>query len=126
MPTQKSSAGGLEEFQPAMFDTPELDEYGGYTERQFEPTGYFRLEKYGRWWLVTPEGNAFLSFGLNHVRPGRLMPDNMVEFWRERFDADRTTVVDFVRDADDAGTLIAAICHGPSCSSRRTSCRASA
>jgi len=28
----------------------------------FEATGYFRMEKDERWWMVTPDGNAFLSF----------------------------------------------------------------
>ncbi|MBW2173386.1 MAG: hypothetical protein JRF64_01830 [Deltaproteobacteria bacterium] len=46
-----------------------LDRFGGWTGRRFKSTGYFRLEKDDRWWLVTPEGNAFLSFGINHLYP---------------------------------------------------------
>ncbi|MEM9281490.1 MAG: hypothetical protein AAGA96_06680 [Verrucomicrobiota bacterium] len=42
------------------------DAYGGWKGKTFEATGYFRTEKDDRWWLVTPEGNAFLSFGINH------------------------------------------------------------
>ena len=35
---------------------------------RFEPGSYFRIEQEnGRWWFVTPEGRAFLSFGVNHV-----------------------------------------------------------
>jgi len=35
---------------------------------RFEPGDYFRIEQEnGRWWFVTPEGGAFLSFGVNHV-----------------------------------------------------------
>jgi len=31
----------------------------------------FRTEHDGeRWWLVTPEGNAFISFGVNHYHAG--------------------------------------------------------
>ncbi|MBT5902258.1 MAG: hypothetical protein HOH58_09140 [Opitutaceae bacterium] len=45
------------------------DQYGGWTGLQFTATGYFRTEKTDRWWLVTPEGNAFLSFGINHLYP---------------------------------------------------------
>ncbi|MEM7602947.1 MAG: hypothetical protein AAF357_16240, partial [Verrucomicrobiota bacterium] len=45
------------------------DQYGGWTGRQFEATGFFRVEKDDRWWMVTPEGNAFLSFGINHFYP---------------------------------------------------------
>ena len=44
------------------------DQYGGWTARKFEASGYFRLEKgEDRWWLVTPEGNAFLIHGMDHV-----------------------------------------------------------
>ncbi len=46
------------------------DVYGGWTGKRFRPTGHFRLEHDGRWWMVTPEGNAFLSFGANHLHPG--------------------------------------------------------
>ena len=44
-----------------------LDKFGGWTGKKFKATGFFRLEKDERWWLVTPEGNAFLSFGINHL-----------------------------------------------------------
>ena len=48
---------------------PGLDRYGGWKGKQFKVTGSFRVEKDERWWLITPEGNAFLSFGINHVEP---------------------------------------------------------
>ncbi len=54
------------------------DQYGGWTGRKFRATGFFRLEKDDRWWLVTPEGNVFLSFGINHVHPN---------FWRQEHNA---------------------------------------
>jgi len=35
---------------------------------RFEAGKYFRIEEEnGRWWLVTPEGQASVSFGVNHV-----------------------------------------------------------
>ena len=43
------------------------DRYGGWKATRFKATGFFRLEKDNRWWLVTPEGHAFLSFGINHI-----------------------------------------------------------
>ncbi|MEM7132463.1 MAG: hypothetical protein AAF702_39540 [Chloroflexota bacterium] len=46
---------------------PERDRFGGWTGKRFEATGFFRAEMDNRWWLVTPEGNAFLSFGINHL-----------------------------------------------------------
>ncbi len=44
------------------------DRYGGWDRLRFDATGFFRVsERNGIWWLVTPEGNAFLSKGVNHV-----------------------------------------------------------
>ncbi len=46
----------------------ELDNYGGLKDIAFESTGFFRTEHDGRrWWLVTPEGSAFLSIGVVHL-----------------------------------------------------------
>ncbi len=53
-----------------------LDRFGGWTGRRFEASGFFRVEKDERWWLVTPDGNAFLSFGFNHLTP---------DFWRQHY-----------------------------------------
>ncbi len=50
----------------------ELDRFGGWTRKKFKATGFFRVENDDRWWLVTPEGNAFLSFGINHLHSGLL------------------------------------------------------
>ena len=45
-----------------------LDQYGGWKGVQGEATGFFRVEEIGgRWWYVTPEGNVFLSVGVNHA-----------------------------------------------------------
>ncbi|SHE89006.1 hypothetical protein SAMN02746089_00960 [Caldanaerobius fijiensis DSM 17918] len=45
--------------------------YGGWKEKKFESTGYFRTQYDGeRWWLVDPEGYAFQSIGLDCVNPG--------------------------------------------------------
>ena len=46
----------------------ERDRYGGWTKLRFEATGFFHASlRDGIWWLVTPEGNAFISKGVNHV-----------------------------------------------------------
>ncbi len=53
------------------FDAPDRDRFGGYTKLTFEKTGRFRAEKRdGRWWLVTPDGNAFISAGVDCMCPG--------------------------------------------------------
>ena len=46
-----------------------LDRYGGRTDLPaLRATGWFHTQKQGdRWWLVTPEGHAFFSLGVNAV-----------------------------------------------------------
>ena len=60
------------------------DRFGGWTGKRFEATGFFRVEKDERWWLVTPEGNAFLSWGINHLHPDLWHQDYNREAWRKR------------------------------------------
>lgn len=63
----------------------ELDSFGGWTGQPFEATGYFRLEQgEGRWWLVTPEGNAFLINGQDHVSPRAINQPYNREYWNEK------------------------------------------
>jgi len=62
----------------------ELDRFGGWTGKSFDATGFFRAEKDERWWLVTPEGNAFLSFGINHLYPDLWKQDYNREAWQKR------------------------------------------
>jgi hypothetical protein len=48
-----------------------MDNYGGYiiSGLEFSPTGFFyATNEHNRWWLVTPLGNPFFSFGVNGVR----------------------------------------------------------
>jgi len=43
--------------------------FGDDVER-FEATGFFRVEQKDHvWWLVTPDGYAFYSMGVNHISP---------------------------------------------------------
>jgi hypothetical protein len=45
-----------------------FDNFGGYRKIQTDPTGFFAAEKIGpRWFLFTPEGNAFYSIGVGRV-----------------------------------------------------------
>ncbi|MHC4580890.1 MAG: hypothetical protein ACYS14_05495, partial [Planctomycetota bacterium] len=67
--------------QPAL---GELDRYGGWKGKQFQATGFFRTEKDKRWWLVTPEGNAFLSFGINHLHAGWWAQPYNRKAWQQR------------------------------------------
>ena len=51
---------------------PETDIYGGWKSLNIgNEDGFFRVKKYdGRWWLVDPLGNAFLSKGVAVFSPG--------------------------------------------------------
>lgn len=48
---------------------PDRDEYGGWAAGPtLNATGFFRAAKRdGKWWLVTPGGHLFLSFGVNSL-----------------------------------------------------------
>jgi len=44
------------------------DAYGGWLGLKGEKTGFFHTQRIdGRWWLVTPNGNAFFSKGVDNV-----------------------------------------------------------
>lgn len=54
--------------------------YGGWKELKFEATGYFRTHHDGRrWWLVDPDGCAFLSAGVTCVGTSASGPVNGIE-----------------------------------------------
>jgi hypothetical protein len=69
----------------------DLDKFGGYKKITFQASGFFRIEKTKqRTWLVTPEGNAFLSNGINHVEPKWMKKFYNVDYWAKKYE-----VVDF-------------------------------
>jgi len=46
----------------------DADAYGGRLDVSLQKTGWFHTQKSsGRWWLVTPDGHAFFSLGVNVV-----------------------------------------------------------
>jgi hypothetical protein len=52
----------------AFLRPPTHDQYGGWSHVKGKKTGFFHTQQInGRWWLVTPEGNAFFSKGVCHV-----------------------------------------------------------
>ncbi len=68
-----------------------LDRFGGWTGKTFKATGFFRTEHDGRrWWFVTPEGNAFISFGINHYHADWWAQDYNRDHWVKAFGAERT------------------------------------
>ncbi len=66
----------------------ELDRFGGWKGKRFEATGFFRVEKDERWWLVTPDGHAFLSFGINHLHSDLWKQDYNRKAWQEHLGLD--------------------------------------
>ncbi|HOW66683.1 MAG TPA: DUF1080 domain-containing protein [Verrucomicrobiota bacterium] len=55
----------------ATLTAAERDRFGGDTIVRGPATGFFRTALIaGKWWLITPEGNGFLSKGVNHVNFG--------------------------------------------------------
>jgi hypothetical protein len=69
---QMLRAKGAEEARAVaqwLADSPRRDRFGGLLEAGgFRATGFFRTEtRDGRWWLVTPEGNAFFSIGMDVI-----------------------------------------------------------
>ncbi len=78
----------------AKFDSVNRDRFGGWTQKKFTATGFFRTEHDGdRWWMVTPEGHAFISWGVNHYHDGWWAQHYNRHYWIKRFGAQE------VRDA---------------------------
>ena len=66
----------------------DYDRYGGWEDKKLTKTGFFHTEHDGdRWWFVTPEGNAFLSFGVNHYHDGWWNQDYNRDHWMLTFGA---------------------------------------
>ncbi len=64
------------------------DRFGGWTQLQLGATGFFRTEHDGqRWWLVTPDGHAFITWGVNHYHADWWAQEYNRNHWLERFGA---------------------------------------
>jgi hypothetical protein len=56
---------------------PRFSQYGGFKRLKFKGTGFFHTHHDGkRWWLVDPDGQAFLSNGVDGIRDGSPGPVN--------------------------------------------------
>jgi len=52
-------------------DVVKYDTYGGWTQLKGKKTGFFHTEQINnRWWLVSPEGNAFFAKGVESIDLG--------------------------------------------------------
>lgn len=71
---------------PNILKSYDRDRFGGWTGKKFKASGFFRTEFDGkRWWLVTPEGNSFITFGVNHYHASWWAQDYNRAFWNEKF-----------------------------------------
>ena len=67
----------------------QYDTYGGWVKLKGKKTGFFHTQQIdGRWWLVTPDGNVFLSKGVCAVGPARnrnapAMPPEELAKWNK-------------------------------------------
>jgi len=79
--------------------------YGGSTELTFPSTGYFRVEKAAdRWWLVDPDGGAFITVGLNHADESNLKYPHNAEVWKKKYGSREKWIRDgVVKDLKDWG-----------------------
>ena len=58
----------------------EWSKFGGWKAKKFKATGFFRTQHDGtRWWLVDPEGYAFLSTGIDCIGANSTGPVNGIE-----------------------------------------------
>ena len=70
-----------------------LDRYGGWTAIKSRASGYFSTERIdGRWWLVDPAGNVFLSIGLNHISSDAMRTPENLDVFRDRYGDEETWV----------------------------------
>lgn len=82
-----------------------VNKYGSDESRKFQATGYFRLEKANdRWWMVDPEGNGFITIGLNHPDESNLKYPHNIDIWKKKYGSREKWIKDgLVKDLNDWG-----------------------
>jgi hypothetical protein len=80
---------------PGMTSMPNFLAVSGWTGKKFQATGFFRIEKDQRWWLVTPDGHAFLSFGINHLHPDWWLQEHSRNAWEKHLNVTNINGDDF-------------------------------
>jgi hypothetical protein len=68
VPTNAPPAPTMGEYSPAGPSPTEYDTYGGWKGLQGTQTGFFHPQQInGKWWFITPEGNAYWLVGISCV-----------------------------------------------------------
>ncbi|NOY00495.1 MAG: hypothetical protein GXP30_12280 [Verrucomicrobia bacterium] len=71
------------------------DIYGGVTAIKGQKTGWFHVEEIdGRWFFVTPEGNAFFSLGVTHAKD--CIRKDELGLFASKFDKDPVKLSEFI------------------------------
>jgi hypothetical protein len=82
----------------------DISSYGGNTKKKFESTGFFRLERENNgWWLVDPEGNAFVTIGVNHADETNMKYDHNFEIWKNKYGSRENWIKGLSKDLKDWG-----------------------
>jgi hypothetical protein len=72
----------------------DYDKYGGVLSLKGKKTGWFHVEQIkGRWFFVTPEGNAFFSLGVSHA--GECIRLDELNVFATRYDKSESRLSDF-------------------------------
>jgi len=68
-----------------------LDRFGGWADITSKATGFFRVEEIeGRWWFIDPDGNAFISVGVNHIHSRDLQKPWNRHVYEEKYGNEET------------------------------------
>jgi hypothetical protein len=75
-------------------DKSDRDIYGGVTSLKGNSTGWFHVEQIrGRWFFVTPEGNAFFSLAVTHT--GETINQDEIGIFKSNFDGSQERMGEF-------------------------------
>jgi hypothetical protein len=83
-----SEEGPTEAAQLADDGSPDhsRDRYGATKAVRSNATGFFDVREIdGRWWFVSPEGNAFFSVGMNHLDLAALKHADNIHIFQNRY-----------------------------------------
>lgn len=65
---------------------PQLGQYGGRLDRQYEATGFYYSKKIdGRWWVIDPEGHPMINIGVAVTNPNNQGGERLQQLMLEKF-----------------------------------------
>ncbi len=74
-----------------------MNEFGGYTGKQYEATGFFYTKQIdGKWLLIDPKGNPYFIVGIAHVEDSCLKHEENIHIYKERYGSREKWISDCV------------------------------